>query len=80
VYNACLYWAGIAMNIILNGTPHAIADNATVSDLIAELDLVGKRLAVEINLDIIPRSEHNSYKLQPDDKVEVVHAIGGGQH
>lgn len=67
------------MNIILNGKPHTLTDGATISDLIAEMDLVGKRIAVEINLDIIPRSEHDVYKLQPDDKVEVVHAIGGGQ-
>lgn len=66
------------MNIILNGTTQTVADQCTISDLIGQLGLTDKRLAVEVNLDIIPRSEHNHHQLQENDKVEVVHAIGGG--
>jgi len=66
------------MNIILNGNPHTVDNQYTVEQLIEQLDLAGKRVAVEVNLDIIPRSEHAQYQLQEGDKVEVVHAIGGG--
>jgi len=66
------------MNITLNGKPHTIENPCTIEQLIEQLDLAGKRVAVEVNLDIIPRSEHAQHQLQEDDKVEVVHAIGGG--
>lgn len=66
------------MKITLNGTTRSMSDHCTISDLITELGLSEKRLAVEVNLDIIPRSEHPSYQLKENDKVEVVHAIGGG--
>ena len=67
------------MNIILNGETQSIAETCTISELIEQLDLADKRLAVEVNLDIIPRSEHKDYQFQENDKVEIVHAIGGGQ-
>ena len=51
---------------------------ATVSVLIESLALTGKRLAVEVNEDIVPRSQHPEFTLNPGDRVEVVHAIGGG--
>ncbi|MDH5393234.1 MAG: sulfur carrier protein ThiS [Gammaproteobacteria bacterium] len=66
------------MNIILNGKSLSVADQCTISDLIEQLELTEKRLAVEVNLDIIPRSEHNMHQLNANDKVEIVHAIGGG--
>lgn len=66
------------MNIILNGEPRTLNNNCTISSLIEQLDLMGKRVAVEVNLDIIPRSEHENHQLQENDTVEVVHAIGGG--
>jgi len=66
------------MNIILNGEPHTLTEQCTIGSLIEQLELTGKRVAVEVNLDIIPRSEHNKHQLQENDKVEVVHAIGGG--
>lgn len=66
------------MNITLNGKTHQLDDNATIEALINSLELGDKRIAVEVNLEIIPRSEHNTYQLQADDRVEVVHAIGGG--
>ena len=47
-------------------------------DLLARLDLTGRRVAVELNLDIVPRSQHDSTRLAEGDRVEVVHAIGGG--
>lgn len=69
------------MNLIVNGDPYTFndsADTVTVADLVAELDLTGRRLAVEVNREIVPKSEHDTHTLQEGDAVEVVHAIGGG--
>lgn len=53
-------------------------NGATVADLVAQLNLQGRRLAVEVNRDIVPRSEHGEFQLNSGDVVEIVHAIGGG--
>lgn len=66
------------MNIVVNGTPREITENATAAQLIEQLGLTGKRLAMEVNQEIVPRSEFPSYHFQPEDRVEIVHAIGGG--
>ena len=44
----------------------------------AELGLAGKRLAVEVNRDIVPRGEHAARALHHGDRIEIIHAIGGG--
>ncbi|WP_043308032.1 sulfur carrier protein ThiS [Pseudomonas sp. ML96] len=66
------------MLIQLNGEPFELPDGATVTDLLVRLDAAGKRVAVELNLDIVPRSQHGSTILRDGDQLEVVHAIGGG--
>ncbi|MCC2637013.1 MAG: sulfur carrier protein ThiS [Moraxellaceae bacterium] len=66
------------MQIQLNGEPRDIAERATLAALIAELELAGKRIAVELNGEIAPRSQHGTICLQPGDRVEIVQAIGGG--
>lgn len=66
------------MRIQLNGEPFELPANQSVADLLQRLDLVGRRVAVELNKDIVPRSQHDSTRLAEDDRVEVVHAIGGG--
>lgn len=66
------------MFIHVNGEPFELPDGASVTELIAALDLAGRRVAVELNLDIVPRSQHATTFLKADDRVEVVHAIGGG--
>jgi len=66
------------MNITLNGEPHEITEGATAQQLIEQLCLVGKRLAMEVNQEIVPRSTFGDYQFKPDDQVEIVHAIGGG--
>ena len=66
------------MEIVVNGEVREVADSLTIGDLIRDMELAGRRLAVEINLEIVPRSTHDQRRLQPGDKVEIVHAIGGG--
>ncbi|MDX5333493.1 MAG: sulfur carrier protein ThiS [Gammaproteobacteria bacterium] len=66
------------MQILLNGEPREIPDALTAAGLIALLDLSGRRLAMEVNEEILPRSRFESHVLAAGDKVEIVHAIGGG--
>ncbi|AYF89091.1 sulfur carrier protein ThiS [Pseudomonas sp. JS3066] len=66
------------MRIQLNGESFELPDGQTVADLISRLDLAGRRVAVELNLDIVPRSQHAATALCEGDRVEVVQAIGGG--
>ncbi|MFZ5958722.1 sulfur carrier protein ThiS [Pseudomonas knackmussii] len=66
------------MRIQLNGEPYELPDGQNVAHLLERLDLVGRRVAVELNLDIVPRSQHAATALKDGDQVEVVHAIGGG--
>jgi sulfur carrier protein len=66
------------LNVIVNGDEKTLEAGATVTDLIHELALEGKRIAVELNMEIVPRSEHATTTLKQGDNLEVVHAIGGG--
>ena len=66
------------MNITVNGENRTIEANSNLAQLLEALDLQGKRIAVEVNRDIVPRSEYGSFVLSDDDQVEIVNAIGGG--
>ncbi|MDO9177471.1 MAG: sulfur carrier protein ThiS [Agitococcus sp.] len=66
------------MKIYLNGSLTEMPENSTVADILVLLDVVGRRVAVELNDNIVPKSQHSQAILQDNDKVEVVHAIGGG--
>jgi len=66
------------MIIILNGENKQLDSGTNIEQLLQVLDLSDKRLAVEINEQIIPRSDFSSHALQESDKVEIVQAIGGG--
>lgn len=66
------------MQIILNGQALELADNSSLQQLIELQGLAGKRLAAEVNMEIIPRAQHQSHILKEQDRVEIVQAIGGG--
>jgi sulfur carrier protein len=66
------------VRITLNGEEKTLAASATVGDLLRDMGLADKRVAVELNREIVPRSRHAEVRLQNDDRVEVVAAIGGG--
>lgn len=66
------------MQIQLNGEPFELPAGQTVAQVLAGLDLAGRRVAVELNREIVPRSQHATTVLREGDQVEVVHAIGGG--
>ena len=66
------------MHVQVNGEPREVPAGTTVADLVADLAASGQRFAVEINEELVPRSTHASRLLTAGDRVEVVHAIGGG--
>lgn len=66
------------MQINLNGQACECNDGQTIQTLIELENLADKRIAVEVNLEIVPRSQFASHVLQEGDRVEIVHAIGGG--
>jgi thiamine biosynthesis protein ThiS len=66
------------MNIIVNGESRSLESDASLGQLLAMLGLDGKRIAVEVNRDIVPRSDYDSFKLSDNDTIEIVNAIGGG--
>lgn len=68
------------ITIILNGKDKQIDNSSSIEQLLKNLNLENKRLAVEINENIVPRSEFNSHILKDADKVEIVQAIGGGSN
>jgi sulfur carrier protein len=66
------------MNIIINGTASEYPDKLSAAELLRALGLADKRLALEINEEIVSRSTYDSHFIHPGDRVEIVHAIGGG--
>jgi sulfur carrier protein len=66
------------MNIIVNGESQSLEADTNLEQLLEMLGLSGKRVAVEVNRDIVPRSDYNSFKLSDNDTIEIVNAIGGG--
>jgi len=62
----------------LNGEPCEVEEPLTVRDLLVRFDLVRGRVAVAINGDVVPRSSFDERKIQTGDRVEVIHAVGGG--
>ncbi len=64
--------------IVVNGEKRAVPAGHTLAALVRELDLEGRRVAVEVNEEIIPRSQYKEQVLNGGDRVEVVAAIGGG--
>jgi thiazole synthase len=67
------------MKIYVNGEMREIAEQTLVSEVVADLGLAGKKIAIELNQEILPFQDHNSQVLHENDRLEIVHAIGGGQ-
>ena len=63
---------------MLNGEPRELQDASTVAALVATLGLDVRKVAVERNLEIVPRSRYLATPLGDGDRVEIVHFIGGG--
>ena len=68
----------IVLKIIVNGEEISLPKDSNIQDLIAQLGYENKRIAIEINEVIIPKSNHQSHFLVSSDRVEVINAVGGG--
>ena len=66
------------MNIVVNGQPRDVASGTTIAQLLESLRLDPRTLAVELNLDVIPRGRHAECTLQEGDRLEIVTLVGGG--
>ena len=66
------------IQLSINGEPRRLAAAASVSELLAALELTGKRIAVERNGEIVPRSCYEQTALADGDRLEIVVAVGGG--
>jgi len=68
----------MAISVTVNGTPRDFPESLTFAQLLHELELAGRRLAIERNGEIVPRSRFGDARLADGDRVEVVMAVGGG--
>jgi sulfur carrier protein len=66
------------MIVKINGDPREVPDGLTVSTLLDFLEMRNDRVAIEHNLNILPRAKWNETKVQPNDNFEIVHFVGGG--
>ncbi|HEY8100490.1 MAG TPA: sulfur carrier protein ThiS [Burkholderiaceae bacterium] len=66
------------IDIELNGAPHRVEDEQSLSDLIASLSLPNQAMAVAVNRQVVPRQAWVQRQLQSQDRVDIVRAIGGG--
>ncbi len=66
------------MQIEVNGERREVAEGTTIAGLLRELEVTVPHVAVEVNLEVVPRARHCETKLQPGDRLEVVTLVGGG--
>ena len=66
------------MRIQVNGRPQEVEENLSLSQLITSLDLKPEQIAIELNQKVIRRGEWQDTDLRDDDKIEIVHFVGGG--
>lgn len=66
------------MKIVLNGDPHEVAGPLTISELLVQLNVDSRRVAVEHNLTVVKRAHYDSTQIRENDQVEIVNFVGGG--
>ena len=66
------------ISILVNGESQSVAAEATVSDLLKQLKMKPKFLAVELNRHVVPRGQHDQVTLNANDQLEIVTLVGGG--
>jgi sulfur carrier protein len=66
------------VNVFVNGDPHTVSAGLTVAELLAALEVTAPHIAVEVNLELVPRARHAEHRLRENDRLEVVTLVGGG--
>ena len=67
------------MNLRINGEDREVADNVSLTELVAQLDLTPARIAIELNQNVVRRANWPSTVLKENDRLEIVHFVGGGK-
>jgi sulfur carrier protein len=68
----------MAIEIEVNGVPRSVADDSTIESLLREMEIRVPHVAVEVNLEVVPRAQHSATVLRSGDRLEVVTLVGGG--
>ena len=66
------------MEIMLNGVVKEVPIHFSIKDLLAEIGLSAERIAIELNKEVVPKSEYACRQLHAADQIEVIQAVGGG--
>jgi thiamine biosynthesis protein ThiS len=66
------------VQVIVNDEPRDVRDGATVADLVTTLGLGARRVAIEVNRSVVPRTQYRAWRLGAGDRVEIIHFVGGG--
>jgi len=66
------------MEVQINGESKQVREEVTISQLLDELGLRARRVAIEVNRELVPRGRHETTQLSPGDKIEIVTLVGGG--
>ena len=66
------------MQLVINGHEKDLQSSGTITQMLKELDITGSHIAVALNFQVVPRSNYDQTPLNEGDKVEIVHAVGGG--
>jgi thiamine biosynthesis protein ThiS len=70
--------ASTLLNLRINGVDREVVDNVSLKELVTQLDLTRERIAIELNKNVVRRSDWPSTVLKENDRVEIVHFVGGG--
>jgi sulfur carrier protein len=66
------------VKILLNGTPRQVTEDLSIGELLDAEGYAQRKVAIEVNREIVPRSLHAQRIVRDGDRIEIVHAIGGG--
>jgi thiamine biosynthesis protein ThiS len=74
-----LFFSGVFfVELTINGDKREVKASQNLADLIKELDIQAPNFAIALNQQVVPRSKYDSTAIKDNDKVEIVHAVGGG--
>jgi thiamine biosynthesis protein ThiS len=71
-------WQSVFMRVYVNGESRDLAGSPSLAELITQLDLPAARIAVELNREVVRRNDWSGTMLHEDDRIEIVHFVGGG--
>jgi sulfur carrier protein len=77
-FESFVFQDNFAMELIINGDKREVKESQNLADLVKELDIQAHNFAIALNQQVVPRSKFDSTTIKDNDKIEIVHAVGGG--